>query len=149
SLGPSVAGERHHAFSPPPYRSPLGLPPGSHGLARRKDAEAEAPGAGPRTTPLGGSMNPSAKSRRRHPIAAIAVLATLIIGAPAARAQMIVDGLLFWNNNASGTLAGQFVGTTSSGPLCTGKTPAQFGTVDMPHNSYADPIWSVTNPPEY
>jgi hypothetical protein len=79
---------------------------------------------------------------------AVALMA-LLAAASVARAQMVFDGNVLWKNNASVTLAGQFTGTTSSGPLCTGKTPAQFGTIDNVHNIYVDPMWSVTNPPQY
>ena len=70
----------------------------------------------------------------------ISALSLVALCATAASAQLLIDGNLLFNNNASGTLAGQFTGTTSTGPLCTGLTPAQIGTVTYTHNSYADPL---------
>jgi hypothetical protein len=71
-----------------------------------------------------------------------AVAALLALSAGAASAQMLFDGNLLFNNNASGTLAGQFTGTAGAGaPACAaGTTAATIGTVTYTHNSYADPL---------
>ena len=66
----------------------------------------------------------------------------LALTASGASAQMLFDGNLLFNNNATGTLAGQFVGTAGAGaPACAaGYTAATLGTVTYVHNSYADPL---------
>ncbi len=66
----------------------------------------------------------------------------LAITACAASAQMVFDGNVLFNNNASGTLAGQFVGAPGAGaPACAaGTTAATLGTVTYTHNVYADPL---------
>lgn len=71
-------------------------------------------------------------------------LALSALTAGAASAQMVFDGNVLFNNNASGTLAGQFVGTAGAGaPACAaGFTAAQLGTVTYVHNAYADPLLS-------
>jgi hypothetical protein len=64
-----------------------------------------------------------------------------------ASAQLVVDGILFWNNGASGTLAGQFTGapTGAALTLCNttygsaGYSAAELGTLTFPNNRYADP----------
>lgn len=66
----------------------------------------------------------------------------LVLSASGASAQMVFDGNLLFNNNASGTLAGQFVGTAPAGAPCNGLTAAQLGTVTYTHNGYADPLLS-------
>lgn len=70
----------------------------------------------------------------------IAAFALLAVTATGASAQLLIDGNLLFNNNASGTLGGQFTGVTSTGPLCVGLTPAQLGTVTFTHNLYNDPL---------
>ena len=72
------------------------------------------------------------------------VTAVLFAGAQSAQAQITFDGNLLFNNNASGTLAGQFAGTAGAGaPACTpGFTAAQLGTLVYTHNTYADPLLS-------
>ena len=48
-----------------------------------------------------------------------ALLALLGLSASGASAQIVFDGNLFFNNNASGTLAGQLVGSNGAGaPAC-------------------------------
>ena len=70
----------------------------------------------------------------------LAAAALLALAAGSASAQLLIDGNLVFNNNNSGTLAGQFTGTTSTGPLCIGLTPAQIATVTFVNNAYADPL---------
>lgn len=70
----------------------------------------------------------------------LAAAALLALAAGSASAQLLIDGNLVFNNNNSGTLAGQFTGTTSTGPLCIGLTPAQIATVTYVNNAYADPL---------
>ena len=68
-------------------------------------------------------------------------LPALTSGARAA--QLVFDGNLLFNNNVSGTLAGQFVGAARRGlhPACAGRTTAAtLGTVTYTHNAYADPL---------
>ncbi len=61
--------------------------------------------------------------------------------ASSAAAQMTGNGLLVFNNNASGTLAGQFLGTAGAGaPACAGLTAATLFSVTNPNNNYADPL---------
>jgi hypothetical protein len=72
------------------------------------------------------------------------LLATGLIAlvAGSASAQLIYDGNLFFNNNATGTLAGQFSGAPNAGtPGCApGLSAAVLGTVTYPNNIYADPL---------
>ena len=75
--------------------------------------------------------------RLRHGLIALGLLA---LAAGSASAQIVFDGNILFRNNGSGTLAGQFVGTTSTGPLCPGATPAQLGTLTYTHNVYSDPL---------
>ncbi len=70
----------------------------------------------------------------------VMILSLLAMSAGAASAQMIFDGNVLFNNNASGTLAGQFVGTTSTGPLGVGVTPSQLILGAYTHNRYQDPL---------
>jgi hypothetical protein len=54
---------------------------------------------------------------------------------------MLFDGNLVFNNNASGTLAGQFLGTAGAGaPGCAGLTAATLFGTTYPNNSYANPL---------
>src|SRR4029077_8633161 len=46
---------------------------------------------------------------------AVGTVALVMLASAPARAQIVLDGNLVFNNNASGTFAGQFVGTTSTG----------------------------------
>lgn len=75
----------------------------------------------------------------RRGLAGVAVVALTASGASA---QLLFDGNLFFNNNASGTLAGQFTGTAGAGaPACAaGTTTALLGTTTYPRNVYADPL---------
>jgi hypothetical protein len=67
------------------------------------------------------------------------VLLTLAAGEGAA--QMVFDGNVVFNNNATGTLVGQFSGASSAGPTCAvGLTPGTLGTVTYTHNTYGDPL---------
>src|SRR5262249_45424315 len=72
------------------------------------------------------------------------ILALLACAATTASAQLVVDGNLFWNNNASGTLAGQFtggpVGAATVAACPAGYNAVTLGTVTFPHNLYADPL---------
>ena len=69
----------------------------------------------------------------------IMALALMVSTAAGASAQLLVDGTIFFNNNATGTLAGQFGGASTSG-ACSGLTAVTLFTVTYPHNSYADPL---------
>jgi hypothetical protein len=71
-----------------------------------------------------------------------AVLAMTVTAAGAASAQLVFDGNLVFNNNTTGTFAGQFTGgTTSSGPTCAvGLTATTLATVTYTHNAYGDPL---------
>jgi len=75
----------------------------------------------------------------RHGILAIGLIA---LAASNASAQMVFDGNLLFNNNNTGTLAGQFAGAaTASAPSCVLPfTAADLGTVTYTHNRYADPL---------
>ncbi len=70
------------------------------------------------------------------------VLGLSIGAAGSASAQLVFDGNLFFNNNNSGTLAGQFTGTAGAGaPGCAaGTTTALVGTTTYLSNLYADPL---------
>ena len=80
--------------------------------------------------------NGGLKTIRRGLIA----LGLLAIGAGGARAQMVFDGTVVFNNNASGTFAGQFVGRDTLDYCGVGLTAATLGTVTYSHNAYADPL---------
>jgi hypothetical protein len=68
------------------------------------------------------------------------VAAALMASSVPAGAQMLFDGNLLFNNNASGTLAGQGVGT-AVGPTCAvGFTAGQLITTTYVNNVYADPL---------
>ena len=79
-----------------------------------------------------------------HPVLRRGLIALGLVAttAGAASAQLVYDGNLFFNNNASGTLAGQFTGAAGAGaPACAGgTTAATLGTVTYTHNAYADPL---------
>jgi hypothetical protein len=73
-------------------------------------------------------------------------LAVLTLGATHASAQLVFDGNLLFNNNASGTLAGQFTGAPAS-PTTIAACPSGYnavmlGTITFPHNLYGDPLLS-------
>jgi hypothetical protein len=73
----------------------------------------------------------------------LAVLALLTLSAGGASAQMLFDGNLLYNNNNSGTLAGQFIGTPPAFPTAgcpAGMNASVLGTVTYTHNVYADPL---------
>jgi hypothetical protein len=83
------------------------------------------------------AANDGRQSLRR----ALAALALLAMSAGGASAQLLFDGNLVFNNNASGTLAGQFLGTAGAGaPACAGLTAATLFGTTYPHNNYADPL---------
>src|SRR5262252_5189853 len=69
-------------------------------------------------------------------------LVMLACMAGAASAQMIFDGNIVYQNNASGTLAGQFIGTPPGpGAGCpAGTSSATLGTVTYTHNTFQDPL---------
>jgi len=70
---------------------------------------------------------------------AAGLLAACIAGG--AHAQMTFDGNLVWNNNNSGTFAGQFAGTAGAGaPGCAGLTAATLFTTTYAHNVFSDPL---------
>jgi hypothetical protein len=72
----------------------------------------------------------------------ILALGLMVLGAGAASAQMTFDGNVVFNNNTSGTFAGQFVGApqTDSTTCPAGTSAAQMATVQFTHNVYADPL---------
>lgn len=73
----------------------------------------------------------------------LATLALAACTAAGAHAQMTFDGNVVWNNNNSGTFAGQFLGTAGAGaPGCAGLTAASLFTVTYTHNVYSDPLLS-------
>jgi len=71
-------------------------------------------------------------------------LALVVSGAATASAQLVFDGNLLFNNNASGTLAGQFTGgpvsPTTIAACPAGTNAVTLGTLTDPHNFYADPL---------
>ena len=60
--------------------------------------------------------------------------------AGAASAQLLLDGTILYENNATGTLAGQFTGAATAGGACAGLTAATLFGTTYPHNSYANPL---------
>lgn len=65
----------------------------------------------------------------------------LALTAGSASAQMVFDGNVLFNNNATGTLAGQFVGAPTAAAGCPGGyDAATLGTVTFTRNIYADPL---------
>ena len=83
-----------------------------------------------------------ANGGRRTSRLVLAVVGVLALSSGGASAQMVFDGNVLFNNNNSGTLAGQFVGTAGVGaPACAaGTTAATLGTLTYTHNVYADPL---------
>lgn len=78
-------------------------------------------------------------TNRTAPGLRLLAAAMLLAAALPAHAQLVFDGNLLFNNNATGTLAGQFAGA-STGGVCAGFTAAQLGTVTYTHNAYGDPL---------
>jgi len=77
----------------------------------------------------------------RHALHAAVLAAAATLLAAQAHAQLVFDGNLVFNNNASGTLAGQFVGTAGAGaPGCSGLTAAVLFGTNYPNNVYGDPL---------
>lgn len=71
----------------------------------------------------------------------VVALALVACTAGGAHAQLLFDGNLVYENNSSGTLAGQFLGAAGAGaPSCGGLTAATLFSVTYPHNSYANPL---------
>jgi hypothetical protein len=66
-------------------------------------------------------------------------LGLVAITAGGASAQLLVDGTIVYENNASGTLAGQFTGASTSG-ACSGLTAATLFGTTYPHNTYENPL---------
>ena len=76
-----------------------------------------------------------------------ALVALLTFMASVAGAQILVDGNIFFENNVSGTLAGQFTGASTAigAPACP--TAPQYsasilGTVTYVENTYTNPLLS-------
>jgi len=83
------------------------------------------------------AANDGFTSLRRGAVA----LALIACTAASAHAQLLFDGNLVYNNNSSGTLAGQFLGAAGAGaPACGGLTAATLFGTTYPHNQYADPL---------
>jgi len=79
------------------------------------------------------------RTLRRGSIAA----GLLALMAGSASAQLLFDGNLLFNNNLTGTLAGQFSGAPSTNPgqgCALNYDAATLGTVTFTHNVYADPL---------
>ena len=87
-------------------------------------------------------MRPFATERTTPLRRAALALGLAALTASSAAAQLVVDGNLLFNNNASGTLAGQFVGAPTAAVLnCPpGYNAAQLGTVSFTNNRYSDPL---------
>lgn len=65
----------------------------------------------------------------------------LAVMAHSAAAQLTFDGNVVFQNNNSGTLPGQFVGTAGAGAAsCSPGTTAASLFSAFPHNTYADPL---------
>ncbi len=78
---------------------------------------------------------------------AAAMMIWLTFVASVAGAQILVDGNIFFNNGASGTLAGQFTGASTAigAPACPTApqyTAAILGTATYLENTYTDPFLS-------
>ena len=70
-----------------------------------------------------------------------ALVAALLGCAGPAAAQVVFNSNVLFDNNVTGTLAGQFSGPPSAGPTCAaGLTPAALGTVTYTRNVYANPL---------
>jgi hypothetical protein len=71
-------------------------------------------------------------------------LSLVLSGAATASAQLLFDGSILYQNNASGTVAGQFVGgPTGAAAIAAcpvGYNAAALGTVSFTHNTYQDPL---------
>src|SRR5262249_11337229 len=92
----------------------------------------------------GGSMRFIANDRFEPLRRALFALGLVAFTAGAASAQMIFDGNIVYQNNGSGTLAGQFIGTPPSAAAgCpAGTSAATLGTITYTHNVYVDPLLS-------
>src|SRR5215510_7798067 len=66
-------------------------------------------------------------------------LGLIVATASGASAQLLIDGSIFYQNNASGTLAGQFSGSSTAG-ACVGLTAATLFSTTYPNNLYQDPL---------
>src|SRR5262245_4747223 len=134
---PAVAGPAwpagHGATAGVSHRSHALDPTEGHRLGHPKCSCIQSP-----TTDPGGTMRFDENSGKaaKSCILALAVMVSTAVGASA---QLLVDGTILYNNNASGTLAGQFSGSSVSG-ACSGLTAVQLFTVTYPHNGYADPL---------
>jgi hypothetical protein len=85
-------------------------------------------------------MRFAANEGLRHALIALGLVACTAAGA---NAQLLFDGNIVWNNNNSGTLAGQFLGAAGAGaPGCAGLTAATLFGATYPHNAYVDPLVS-------
>jgi hypothetical protein len=82
----------------------------------------------------------------RGPARMPALVGALLLAAAAtpASAQMTFDGNIVFQNNFTGTFAGQFVGapsaSTDSTTCAPGYNAAQLGMVTFTHNRYLDPL---------
>jgi hypothetical protein len=85
------------------------------------------------------AANEGLRNLRRGAVA----VALLALSASGASAQLLFDGNVVFNNNNSGTLSGQFLGTAGAGaPGCAGLTAATLFGTTYPNNVYADPLLS-------
>src|SRR5262249_17331389 len=78
----------------------------------------------------------------RHRTGALITAGLMMLGAAVASAQMVVDGNLVFQNNASNTLAGQGLRAPGAGaPACPGTLSAASPlTTVYTHNLYVDPL---------
>jgi hypothetical protein len=84
------------------------------------------------------------RSTSRGPVSRFRMVGLTLLAvalASSARAQIVIDYNLLWNNSATATLAGQFNGTAGAGaPACgAGFTAASIGTSQYTQNVLADP----------
>jgi hypothetical protein len=87
-------------------------------------------------------MRPFATERATTLCRVLIAVGFAAMAASNASAQLVVDGNLLFNNNVTGTLAGQFVGAPTGAVVnCPpGYNAAQLGTVSFTNNRYSDPL---------
>jgi hypothetical protein len=100
-------------------------------------------------------MRPFATERATTLRRALIALGLAALVASNASAQLVVDGNIWFNNNASGTMAGQCtggpVGAAAVAACPAGYNAKQLATVTFTHNVYADPliknaVWPNSHP---
>src|SRR5262249_54081752 len=89
----------------------------------------------------GGTMRFAANDGLRYLRLGVAAVGLAALSAGGASAQMVFDNNLIWNNNSSGTFAGQFVGAPTVAAGCApAMNAAYLGTTEFTHNVYQDPL---------